>query len=76
MHVAESLLTLSQLALYIGVPRRQLSRLIAKYSNFPAFKRGRRWYADVDALREWLLQDFDKENAELTKQDRRRRREP
>jgi excisionase family DNA binding protein len=65
------ILSISELASYIGVPRRHVCRLIAKYSSFPAFKRGRRWYADVNALREWLLQDFDKEKAGCAKRDRR-----
>jgi len=64
-------LTLSQLSAYMAVPRRQLYRVMTKYASFPVFKRGRRWCAQVDAVREWLLQDFDKEMVQQGKKDRR-----
>ena len=71
--MSERVLTLSQLAAYMGVPRRRLYRLIGTHRGFPVFKSGRHWCADVCAVREWLLQDFDQERAELAKRDKRRK---
>lgn len=71
--LAERILNLSQLALYIGVPRRRLYRLILRHRGFPAFKESRRWSADVATVREWLLQGFEEEEGDLAKRDRRRK---
>ena len=71
--VAERILTISQLAAYLDVPRRRLYGLIARHPRFPVFKNGRHWCADIDAVLEWLLQEFEKEEAERTQKDRRRR---
>ncbi len=56
----------------MDVPRRRLYRLITRHRGFPVFKKGRHWCVDVDAVREWLLQGFDKEAAEFAKKDKRR----
>jgi excisionase family DNA binding protein len=70
--VAEHILTISELASYMNVPRRCLYRLITRYHSFPVFKKGRHWCVDVDAVREWILERLDEELAELAKQDKRR----
>jgi excisionase family DNA binding protein len=49
-------MTLSELAEYLDVPRRGLYDLIGRRDGFPAFKVGRKWCADLDDVREWLLQ--------------------
>jgi excisionase family DNA binding protein len=72
--VAEHILTLSQLAVYMDVPRRRLYRLIAGQHRFPVIKHGRRWCADVDVVREWLLQEFDEDKDRVDKRDKRRKR--
>lgn len=71
--VADRILTLSQLAVYLEVPRRRIYRLIARHPGFPVFKSGRHWCADIGAVLEWLLQEFEKEESKLTDKDRRRR---
>ena len=71
--MADHILTLSELASYMDVPRRRLYRLITRHRGFPVFKEGRHWCVDVDAVREWLLQRFDHEAAEFAQNDKRRR---
>ncbi|SRR5579883_1128481 len=73
---ARRILTLSQLAAYMGVPRRRLYRLIATHRGVPVFKSGRHWCADIDAFRDWLLLGFDKDQAELSNRDKRRKPRP
>ena len=71
--VVERILTLSQLAAYLDVPRRRLYRLIGRHPRFPVFKNGRHWCADIHAVVEWLLQEYDTEEAKLSEKDGRRR---
>jgi excisionase family DNA binding protein len=70
--VAEQILTLSELAVYMNVPRRRLYRLVTRHHSFPVFKNGRHWCVDVDAVCEWLLDRFDEEATEFAKKDKRR----
>jgi hypothetical protein len=66
-------LTISQLAVYLDMPRRRLYRLIARHPSFPVFKKGNHWCAEVGPVIDWLLDDFEREKAELLEKDRRRK---
>jgi excisionase family DNA binding protein len=57
---AKQIMTLSELAQYLDVPRRRLYDLIGRPEGFPAFKVGRKWCADLDDVREWLVH-YEKE---------------
>ncbi len=60
---AKQIMTLSELAEYLDVPRRRLYDLVERGDGFPAFKVGRKWCADLDDVREWLLQVCEKERS-------------
>ena len=61
---AKQIMTFSELAEYLDVPRRRLYDLVERGDGFPAFKVGRKWCADLDEVREWLLQVSEKEGSQ------------
>jgi excisionase family DNA binding protein len=54
-NLAEQTMTLTELAQYLDVPRTRLYKVIKREECFPAFKVGRKWCANVEQVREWML---------------------
>ena len=71
--VAERILTLSQLAAYLDVPRRRLYGLIARIHVFRYSKTVVIGVRTLMQSSNRLLQEFEKEEAERTQKDRRRK---
>jgi excisionase family DNA binding protein len=58
--LVKRIITLSELADYLDVPRRALYKLTEVDSSFPVYRVGSRWFADLEEVQEWLITMHEK----------------
>ena len=59
--LVKRIITLSELADYLDVPRMALYKLTEIDSSFPVYRVGSRWFADLEEVQEWLIAMHEKQ---------------
>jgi excisionase family DNA binding protein len=59
--LVKRIITLSELANYLDVPRKALYKLMEIDSSFPVYRIGSKWFADLEEVQEWLIAMHEKQ---------------